>query len=60
MKSKNILVKRDGASLALADLGYCVRHLAETDTVDIPVNRSRVSLTTKLDARRVNENSFGV
>jgi len=35
LKSKNILVKRDCQALAIADLGLCVRHLAETDTVDI-------------------------
>ena len=37
LKSKNILVKKD-LTLAIADLGLCVRHIADTDTVDIPVN----------------------
>ena len=37
LKSKNILVKRD-LTCAIADLGLCVRHNAETDTVDKPVN----------------------
>eukprot|EP00096_Caligus_rogercresseyi_P011678 TRINITY_DN4684_c0_g1_i2.p1 TRINITY_DN4684_c0_g1~~TRINITY_DN4684_c0_g1_i2.p1 ORF type:complete len:565 (-),score=106.28 TRINITY_DN4684_c0_g1_i2:2501-4195(-) len=37
LKSKNILVKRDG-HCAIADLGLCVRHNAESDTVDIPPN----------------------
>lgn len=37
LKSKNILVKRD-LTCAIADLGLCVRHLEETDQVDIPIN----------------------
>ena len=32
LKSKNILVKRD-LTCAIADLGLCVRHIAETDQV---------------------------
>ena len=39
LKSKNILVKRDGESLAIADLGLCVRHIPDSDTVDIPTNK---------------------
>ncbi len=37
LKSKNILVKRD-LTCAIADLGLCVRHDSETDTVDLPHN----------------------
>ena len=40
LKSKNILVKKD-LTCAIADLGLCVRHKAETDSVDIP-NNSKV------------------
>ena len=40
LKSKNILVKKD-LTCAIADLGLCVRHNAETDSVDIP-NNSKV------------------
>ena len=32
IKSKNILVKRD-LTCTIADLGLCVRHIAETDQV---------------------------
>ena len=38
LKSKNILVKKD-LTCAIADLGLCVKHEAETDTVDLPNNR---------------------
>ena len=41
LKSKNILVKKD-LTCAIADLGLCVRHNPETDSVDIP-NNSKVS-----------------
>ena len=37
LKSRNILVKRD-LTCAIGDLGLCVRHKPETDSVDIPVN----------------------
>eukprot|EP00095_Tigriopus_kingsejongensis_P002260 maker-scaffold633_size121756-snap-gene-0.23 protein:Tk02260 transcript:maker-scaffold633_size121756-snap-gene-0.23-mRNA-1 annotation:"transforming growth factor-beta receptor type" len=37
LKSKNILVKKD-LTCAIADLGLCVRHNSETDTVDLPNN----------------------
>lgn len=37
LKSRNILVKSD-LSCAIADLGLCVRHDADTDTVDRPIN----------------------
>ena len=37
LKSKNILVK-DNLTCAIADLGLCVKHNSETDTVDKPVN----------------------
>ena len=40
LKSKNILVKKD-LTCAIADLGLCVRHNPETDSVDIP-NNSKV------------------
>ena len=40
LKSKNILVKKD-LTCAIADLGLCVRHKAERDSVDIP-NNSKV------------------
>jgi TGF-beta receptor type-1 len=43
LKSKNILVKKD-LTCAIADLGLCVRHNAETDSVDIP-NNSKVIYT---------------
>ena len=42
LKSKNILVKKD-MTCAIADLGLCVRHDSETDTVDLP-NNNKVSL----------------
>jgi len=35
LKSKNILVKKD-LTCAIADLGLCVKHDAETDAVDFP------------------------
>ena len=38
LKSKNILVKKD-LTCAIADLGLCVKHEAESDTVDLPNNR---------------------
>jgi len=37
LKSKNILVKRD-LTCAIADLGLCVKHDAQTDSVDLPDN----------------------
>merc|ERR1719219_1258681 len=37
LKSKNILVKKD-LTCAVADLGLCVKHDVETDTVDMPHN----------------------
>ena len=43
LKSKNILVKKD-LTCAIADLGLCVRHNSETDSVDIP-NNSKVGKT---------------
>ena len=43
LKSKNILVKKD-LTCAIADLGLCVRHNPETDSVDIP-NNSKVLKT---------------
>ena len=43
LKSKNILVKKD-LTCAIADLGLCVRHNPETDSVDIP-NNSKVGKT---------------
>ena len=42
LKSKNILVKKD-LTCAIADLGLCVRHQAETDSVDIPNNTKVIS-----------------
>ena len=44
LKSKNILVKRD-LTCAIADLGLCVRHNAETDTVDAKGKFSDTALT---------------
>ena len=35
LKSKNILVKKD-LTCAIADLGLCVKHDADTDAVDFP------------------------
>lgn len=37
LKSKNILVKKD-LTCAIADLGLCVKHDSENDSVDIPEN----------------------
>lgn len=37
LKSKNILVKRD-LTCVIGDLGLCVKHIPDKDTVDIPVN----------------------
>ena len=47
LKSKNILVKKD-LTCAIADLGLCVRHQAETDSVDIPNNTKVISSNPKL------------
>ena len=61
LKSKNILVKRDCQGLAIADLGLCVRHLAETDTVDIPVNNkvgTKRYLAPELLDESLNVNHF--
>jgi len=38
LKSKNILVKKD-LNCAIADLGLCVKHEGDTDTVELPNNR---------------------
>lgn len=54
LKSKNILVKKD-LSCAIADLGLCVKHDSETDTVDIPVN-SRVGTKRYLAPEILEEN----
>ena len=43
LKSKNILVKKD-LTCAIADLGLCVRHNPETDSVDIPNNSKVIKL----------------
>ncbi|CAK9297197.1 unnamed protein product [Gordionus sp. m RMFG-2023] len=37
MKSKNILVKKDGTA-CIADLGLAVRFISETTQIDVPVN----------------------
>ena len=61
LKSKNILVKRDCQGLAIADLGLCVRHLADTDTVDIPVNNkvgTKRYLAPELLDESLNVNQF--
>ena len=50
LKSKNILVKKD-LTCAIADLGLCVRHKAETDSVDIP-NNSKVYTTIYINRTR--------
>jgi len=53
LKSKNILVKKD-LTCAIADLGLCVRHNAETDSVDIP-NNSKVGTKRYLAPEMLDE-----
>merc|ERR1719361_2926145 len=53
LKSKNILVKKD-LTCAIADLGLCVRHNAETDSVDIP-NNSEVGTKRYLAPEMLDE-----
>jgi len=53
LKSKNILVKKD-LTCAIADLGLCVRHKAETDSVDIP-NNSKVGTKRYLAPEMLDE-----
>lgn len=53
LKSKNILVKRD-LTCAIADLGLCVRHDSETDTVDLP-NNNKVGTKRYLAPEILNE-----
>jgi len=42
LKSKNILVKRDGRTCCIADMGLAVKHDSATDTVDHPTMNDRV------------------
>merc|ERR1719270_2623056 len=60
LKSKNILVKKD-LTCAIADLGLCVRHNPETDSVDIP-NNSKVGtkryLAPELLDETIDKNRF--
>ena len=54
-------MKRDCQGLAIADLGLCVRHLADTDTVDIPVNNkvgTKRYLAPELLDESLNVNHF--
>ena len=53
LKSKNILVKKD-LTCAVADLGLCVKHDVETDTVDMPHN-SKVGTKRYLPPELLNE-----
>lgn len=53
LKSKNILVKKD-LTCAIADLGLCVRHNVETDSVDIP-NNSKVGTKRYLAPELLDE-----
>jgi len=53
LKSKNILVKKD-LTCAIADLGLCVRHNPETDSVDIP-NNSKVGTKRYLAPELLDE-----
>ncbi|XP_040565362.1 LOW QUALITY PROTEIN: TGF-beta receptor type-1 [Lepeophtheirus salmonis] len=60
LKSKNILVKRDG-HCAIADLGLCVRHNAETETVDIPLNNkvgTKRYMAPEILDESIHENHF--
>lgn len=60
LKSRNILVKRD-LSCAIADLGLCVKHNAETDEVDIPINNkvgTKRYMAPELLDETINEKHF--
>ena len=53
LKTSNILVKKD-LTCAIADLGLCVKHDTETDTIDLPMN-SRVGTKRYLPPELLDE-----
>ena len=53
LKTSNILVKKD-LTCAIADLGLCVKHDTETDTVNLPMN-SRVGTKRYLPPELLDE-----
>jgi len=58
LKSRNILVKRDGVTLVIADLGLCVRHNAEDDSVDIAANSNKAAGTKRYLAPEILDKSI--
>lgn len=61
LKSKNILVRSDHRTCVIADLGLCVRHQTDTDTVDRPVNDkcgTKRYLAPEILNEAININSF--